>query len=299
MNPLRFTFRSARPIQLLLALLTYSLGLGIARYLGTSLLPELEFIGAAIVLLLLAASNLFTEYFRPFNEPLLPGSTVNAEMTPAQREQLRSFLLAFGAAFLGVAALLLFLLQRTGSIQINSALLLVVFALLALANAVPPVRLVDRGFGELVSAYLLAGLTPILAFVLQTDSFHRLLGLLTFPLFLIALACFLALDFPAYAEDLKYRRRSLLMALTWQQAVPIHNLLLTTAYLFLAASPFLGVTFELVWPALLTLPLAAYQVFTLRSIANGARPLWMAFNITALAVFGLTAYLLSLAFWLR
>src|SRR5687767_5475794 len=164
MNPLRFALRSARPIQLLLALLTYSLGLGIARYLGTDLRPELEFIGAAIVLLLLATSNLFTEYFRPFNEPLLPGSTPDMEMTPAQREQLRSFLLAFGAAFLGVAALLLFLLQRSGSIQINSALLLVVFTLLALANAVPPVRLVDHGFGELVSAYLLAGLTPTLAF---------------------------------------------------------------------------------------------------------------------------------------
>src|SRR5690349_17579164 len=125
MNSFRFVLRAARPMQLLLALLTYSLGLGIARYLGTTLRPEPQFTGALIVLLLLAASNLFTEYFRPFNEPLLPGSVPGVDVTPAQREQLRSFLLAFGAAFLGVAGMLLFLLQRTGSIQINSALLLV------------------------------------------------------------------------------------------------------------------------------------------------------------------------------
>jgi 1,4-dihydroxy-2-naphthoate octaprenyltransferase len=195
--------------------------------------------------------------------------------------------------------MLVFLLQRNGFIQLNAALLLVVFTLLALANAVPPTRLVNRGFGEIVNAYLLAGLTPTLAFVLQTNDFHRLVGLFTFPLFLIALAYFLALDFPNYADDLKYERRSMLIALTWQQAIPMHNLLLLTAYFFLAGAPFLGVNFQLVWPALLPLPLAAYQIFTLRNIAEGAKPLWTAFSVTALAIFGLAAYLMSFTFWLH
>jgi hypothetical protein len=55
----------------------------------------------------------------------------------------------------------------------------------------------------------------------------------------------------------------------------------------------------LVWPALLTLPLAVWQIFTLRNIADGAKPLWPAFVATATAIFGLTAYLVTLAFWLR
>lgn len=299
MNQLRRILRLTRPAQLLLALLTYSLGLGIARYLGITLRLEACFAGMAIVLLLLAASSLFIEYFRPFNEPVLPGPAPLAEMTRAEWEQLHSFLLLFGAAFLAVAGMLVFALQRGGFIQINAALLLVTFTLLALANAIPPVRLINRGFGELVHAYLLGSLTPSLAFLLQTDQLHRLLNLFTFPLFLVALACFLALDFPAYADDLKYERRSLLMALSWQQAVPLHNLLLVAAYLFLAVLPFLGVTLQLVWPAFLTLPLAAYQVFALRNIANGAKPLWTAFSVTALAIFGLTAYLLALTFWMR
>jgi 1,4-dihydroxy-2-naphthoate octaprenyltransferase len=294
MNPLRSILRLTRPLHLLLALLTYTLGLGIARYLGVPALPLPEFIGGAIVLLLLAASGLLTSYFRPFNEPLLPG----AELTPAQQEQLRAYLLAFGAVFLGVAGLLVFLLYKDGFVQLNSALLLIAFTLLALAHAVPPVRLVNRGFGELVNAYLIASLTPTLAYFLQAGNFHRLLTLYTFPLFLTALACFLALDFSVYADDLKYERRSLLMALSWQQAVPLHNLLLIAAYFFLACLPFFGVSFGLVWPALLTLPLAAYQLFALRNIAEGARPLWTLFNVMALAIFGLTAYLMALTFWL-
>ena len=88
------------------------------------------------------------------------------------------------------------------------------------------------------------------------------------------------------------------MALSWQQAVPLHNLLLIAAYFFLACLPFFGVSFGLVWPALLTLPLAAYQLFALRNIAEGARPLWTLFNVMALAIFGLTAYLMALTFWL-
>jgi len=299
MTSLRHILRLTRPVQLLLALLTYSLGLGIAHYLGTTLHPEPQFAGGAVILLLLAASNLFVEYFRPLNEPVFPAPDSKVKMTPTEREQFRSFLLAFGAAFLGVAGVLIFLLQRGGFIHINSAFLLVVFTLLALANAVPPVRLVNRGFGELVNAYLLASLTPTLAFLLQADDFHRLVTLFTFPLFFLALACFLALDFPAYADDLKYERRSLLMALTWQKAIPIHNVLLVAAYLLLAAAPFFGVTFALVWQALLTLPLAAYQIFTLHGIANGVKPLWPAFSATALAIFGLTVYLLALTFWLR
>ncbi len=292
MPQLRHILQLTRPLHLFLALLNYTLGLGLARYLGTSLLPEAQFLGGTIVILLLAASGLFLAAFRPFNQPIVPGET------PTEREALRRLILAFGVAFLAAAGMFFFLLQRAGLIHLDSGLMLAVFVVLALANALPPVRLTNRGFGEIADAFLVASLAPTLAFFLQTGSFHRLLSLFTFPLFLIALACFLALNFPTYADDLKYERRSLLIALTWQQAVPIHNLLLISAYLLLAAGPLFGISFGLVWPALLAFPLAAYQIFALRNIANGAAPLWAVFKITAIAIVGLTAYLLALTFWL-
>ncbi len=211
---------------------------------------------------------------------------------------MQRLLLAFGLAFLAVAGLFVFLLQRLGLINLEAGLLFVIFVLVALANALPPLRLTTRGFGELADAFLIASLTPTIAFFLQVGDFHRLLTLFTFPLFLIFLACFLALDFPAYADDVKYERHSLLTALTWQQALPIHNLLLIAAYVMLVAGPVLGISFALIWPVLLTAPVAAYQIFTLRNISNGAAPLWSAFRVTAIALMGLAAYLMVLAFWL-
>ena len=272
--------------------MAYAFGLGLARYLGNTPRLEAQFLGGIIVVLLLGASGLFNAGFRPFHEPIKPGET------PAEREASGKLLRAFGVAFLSVAAMLFFLMQRIGLIRLDSGLLLAAFTTLAMVNALPPVRLSNRGFGEIVDAFLIASLTPTLAFVLQTGEFHRLLSILTFPLFLIALACFLALNFPTYANDLKYERRSLLIALTWQQAVPIHHLLLTAAYLLLAAGPFFGISFALLWPVLLTLPLAAWQAWTLNNIANGTAPFWRPFKISAFALIGLAAYLLALAFWL-
>jgi 1,4-dihydroxy-2-naphthoate octaprenyltransferase len=293
MLPFRNLLRFVHPVQLLLALLTYGLGLGLARYLGASLQPAPQFLGGFIVVFLLTASSLLTAYFRPFNEPLV------VDEARREREDLRSLLLIVSLILLGVTAILVFLLQRGGFLHLDTFLLLAGLLLLALANAVPPVRLVNRGLGELSLSILIASLTPTFAFLLQAERLHRLLTLFTFPLFLLSIAYFLALNFPAYADDLKYERRSLLASLGWERAVPIHNSLLVLAYLFLAVIPFLGAPFSLVWPALLTLPLAAWQVFTLRGIAEGAKPLWPLFITLATAILGLTAYLLTLTFWLR
>jgi len=293
MHLIRKMFILARPIQLLFGLLAYGLGLGLARYLGSTLLTEPQFFCGVIIVLLLAASNLLIEYFRPPNEPINPGETRK------EREELRSYLLISSISFIASVAILVFLLNRDGFIRVETALILALFIILALVNAVPPFRLINRGLGELSTSIQIASLAPSLGFLFQFGSLHRLLTIYTVPLLLLALAYFLAVNFPAYADDLKYERRSLLMSLTWQRAVPIHNVLLVVAYLYFAAIPFLGVPVGLVWPALLTLPIAAYQVFTLRNLAEGAKPIWSIFLATATAIFGLTTYLIALTFWLR
>ncbi len=293
MPSLTTTLRLTRPIHLLLALLAYGLGLGIARYLGGLLNPLAQIAGGLSLLFLLAASNLLIEYFRPPTEPILPGET------RAEREALRPLLLTVSAAFIAVAALLAFLLYLQGSLPVNDALLFILYLLLCLSLAVPPIRLVERGIGEVVAAFLLAVLTPAISFLMVSPNLHPFLTGFTFPLFLLALAWQLAISFEQYPGHLKYGRRVLLMRLSWQRAVPIHNGLLIAAYFFLAVLPFLGVPFPLTWPSLLTLPIAAWQMLMLRNIAEGARPVWNALNIAAAVVFGLTAYLITITFWLR
>jgi 1,4-dihydroxy-2-naphthoate octaprenyltransferase len=293
MPKIRSIISLARPIQLVLALLEYGFGLGLARYLGATILPEPQFFGGAMVLLLLAASNLLVEYFRPINEPIIPGET------RGERESLQQVLLVISFTFLTVVAVLIFLLLRNGYFHLQAVILLIVLVVLAMANAVHPIRFINRGLGELSNAVMIAGIIPSLSFLLQFGSLNRILTIFNIPIFILALAYFLALNFPDYGGDIKYERQSLLVSITWQRGVQLHNVLLVAAYLFFAAIPFLGVPFGLVWPALLTLPLAAYQVFTMRNLADGARPNWPVFILNATAIFGLTIYLVALTFWLR
>ena len=159
--PFRSIINLLRPVQLLLTLLAYWLGVGLARYLGAIILPEPQIFGALLVVLVLAASNLLTEFFRPFNEPLVMGET------RMERELLHSQLMVLSVSLLAVAAILAFLLQRAGFLKTDSAIILTMLSLLALANAIPPVRLVSRGLGELSSAVQIGSLVPTLAFLIQ------------------------------------------------------------------------------------------------------------------------------------
>lgn len=293
MTQIRKIFILTRPVQLVFVLLAYGLGLGLARYLGATIYPEPQFFGGVIVVLMVAASNLLVAYFQPPNEPVIP------DETRKEREELRTQILVISLSFMATIAILEFFLSRGGFIKTESGFILAIFTFLALANAVPPIRLENRGLGEISTSIQIASLTPGLAFLLQFGSLNRLLLIFTFPLLLLAITYFLAMNFPAYPKDMKYEHKSLLTSLTWQRAIPLHNALIIASYLFFAATPFFGVPFGLVWPALLTLPIAAFQVYSLRNMADGAKPAWSIFIATSTAVYGLTLYLIALTFWLR
>jgi 1,4-dihydroxy-2-naphthoate octaprenyltransferase len=143
----------------------------------------------------------------------------------------------------------------------------------------------------------LAYVIPTLAYLLQADETHRFL-LVTIPLTLLAFAYFIIMDFPSFASDLKYGRSTLLTGLGWERVVPLHHLFILLAYLLLLAAPWFGLALSLLWPAFLILPFALFQIFLLRNLALGAPANWTLLTATALAVFGLTAYFLSLTFWL-
>jgi 1,4-dihydroxy-2-naphthoate octaprenyltransferase len=293
MTNLRTLFRFSQPLRLILASLTYILGTGIARYLGVHLEGNAFWLGFVWILLIQVAAYLLAEYFRSPNEPLGEADT------PSKRLRLRTLLLQVSAAALTLVAASTVVMLRLRIITPSSGSFLGLIFLLLMTYSVPPIRLVYTGFGELVLAILITDFIPGLAFLLQADEFHRLLPLVAFPLTLLAVANFLALDFLSFASDQKYGRRTLLLRLTWPRAVPLHHALLLAAYVLFVAAPFFGFPWRLLWPVFLTLPLAAYQIFMLRNIALGVKPLWTILSINASAIFGLTAYLLTLSFWIR
>jgi 1,4-dihydroxy-2-naphthoate octaprenyltransferase len=293
MNRIRSLFLSARPLYLLLAALTYLLGAGIARYLGAFHSSLAFWLGLGGVLFAQLSMNLLAESFRPVREP----SEFEADKSDRVGYRNSALLIAIGS--LATAGLVFFLLGNDIVLKPTVLFFLGMSLAIILAFGVPPVRLVNTGFGEFALAVHIALVMPALGFVFQNIAYHRLVAIVSFPLTLLALAYFLILSFPSFASDQKYDRRTLLRRMGWELAVPFHHGLILGAYLLLAGALLFGLAWNLVWPVFLTFPFAVLQIFWLRNISLGAKPLWTLLTVNALAVFGLASYLLTFAFWLR
>lgn len=292
-SPIRLILSFTQPINLLLSGLSYLLGLSVARYLGITINVIAALMGGIAIIFILATANLLNAYFAPHLELPLPDDL------QLERDAFRRWILYFSVGRLTVSVILFFYLVLRKELSVPAVLFLAFDLIFSLALSIPPIRLTDRGFGELVLSILISGFPTIIAFLLQSHNLHRLVAFLTFPMVFLTLAYLLVLDFPGYASDQKFGRQSILVRLTWQRAIPLHNFLVIISYLIFASAPLFGIPYKLVWSPLLTFPLAVYQMVMLRNIAAGLKPNWTVLTITATTLVGFTSYLLMLTFWLR
>jgi 1,4-dihydroxy-2-naphthoate octaprenyltransferase len=289
---LKNLLRLTRPLHLLLAALTYFLGASIANYLGKPFRIDSFWLGLVAVLLAQGSMSLLAEVFRPNNEAIIDGQSRK------DRLLLRNNALYVSIAALTANAVIAFVLYTANRLSMPAFFFLLLSLILILAYAIPPFRFINRGFGEFVLAAHMAYIIPSIAYILQSDETHRFL-LISIPLTFLAFAYFIVMNFPAFASDTKYNRSTLLTRLGWERTVPLHHLFVLLAYILFLATPIFGLSLSLLWPAFLTLPFALFQVFQLRNLSLGAPTNWTLLTVTALSVFGLTAYFLSLTFWLR
>jgi 1,4-dihydroxy-2-naphthoate octaprenyltransferase len=210
----------------------------------------------------------------------------------------RVALVAAMACLAVAASLTVMMIQFFGSSPSLYLVMLLIF-LGAFFYSAPPLRLAGSGYGELAVTVIVTLLVPLLAYLFQADDIHRLLPMATFPLAVLFLAVMLAHELPGYATDIKYARRTLLVRMGWQNGMLLHNLLILTAYLLLALAVAAGMSFVIVLPAFLTLPLGILQIWTINRIAAGSPPNWRSLTLMSVVLFGLVAYLLTFGFWIR
>lgn len=287
---MRNLIRLSRPLLLLLAALSYCFGVSIANYLGKPFLFDSFWLGLAGVLLAQMSMSLLSEVFRLDAEPLAENET------RPERLVSRNNALYVSLAALTVDGVITFLLFRNLRLSPISFFFILLSLVCVLAYSLPPFR--NRGFGEFLLAAQLGYIYPSIAYLLQANETHRFLVLLL-PLTLLAFAYFIVLDFPSFASDQKYGRVTFLTRLGWERVVPLHHVFVIFAYIFFAISAAIGIPLTLIWPALLTIPFALFQIFLVRGISLGAPANWTLLTATALAVFGLTTYFLTLTLWLR
>ncbi len=276
-------------------MLTYALGAGIADYLGYSPEGWVYAFGQVIVLLILISSRILFEYYELLKHGAQPFSSRNNGSrvdTPSPQ-----VLLIVAVILIAFTIALGYTLSRSvtsvGLIFFQLALLI----LLSIAFIGQP-RLAFSGYGELVQALIICSLVPTFAFSIQFEGLHQLLLYATFPLTFIFLAVRFAMELESYAGDLKSGRGSLLIRLGWQRGVLFHHILLITAYLLMSAASLFGLAWRLVWPTLLAMPVALFEIWLVNRIALGLPPRWSMLRFTAALTFALPVYLLAINFWM-
>jgi 1,4-dihydroxy-2-naphthoate octaprenyltransferase len=299
-KPWAVYLRVALPLPIAAMVMLYSLGGGIAHYLGNSVRWDYFFPGMLICLLIYESQIFFNEYFNLLEKgknAILPDPKPGEESGKVQLEQNR--LMFFGFAFLTIAAVLVVMLYNQKVLNLTSGLFLLMLVLGGLMISCPPLRLSRSGFGQLMETFLILYVVPAFALLLQTGSIHRLLTMNIFPLTCLYLAMLLVLQMPDYGEAVRTGQKNLLTMLGCNWGMTIHNILIPLAYLLIGGALLVGMPWVLAWPVFLTIPLAAYEIWLMIQIDMGVKPRWKLLSVTSSGLFFLAAYLLTFSIWIR
>jgi 1,4-dihydroxy-2-naphthoate polyprenyltransferase len=301
MKNIRLFIQLSRPLFLLGAGLLFALGVGIAKYLGATIDWGHYFLGQAWITMMQLSTHYLNEYFDApadaHNLKRTPFSGGSGAIGPGKLPRAAAFWAAVTSLTI-VASITVLLFQNIG---FHTELLFLMFLIFtgAFFYSVPPLTLSSSGYGELVTSIIVSNLVPAFAFLLQSNEYHRMLAMSTFPLTTLHLAMMITFELPDYATDIKYEKRTLLVRLGWERGMSLHNLLIFTNFVLLGIALIYGMPISIALPPLLLLPLGLFQIWTMNRIALGAKPNWRLLTLTAVLLYGLSAYLLAFSFWIR
>jgi len=294
-----FALRMGRPKFLVGGLVLHWLGAAMALASGAPLnLPALLWGQVAVT-----SIQLMTHYSNDYFD--LAADVANATPTrwsggsrvlPAGYLAPRTALgiaLGLGALALGVA-LLLAMAVRPGA---PTFLLIATALLLAWSYSAPPLRLHSRGVGELTTALLVPGLTPLVGFYLQTGRLGAaLVGVL--PLCCMQFAMLLTIEFPDAQGDMAAGKRTLVVRLGGAMAAWLSASALLAAYALLPLLVRFGLPALAAGAVGLGAPVAAWQSWRLLRGAWADPACWNSLGFWAVALLIGTAVAELLAFLL-
>lgn len=208
------------------------LGVVIAVYDGAAFNLSAVFWGQVAITAIQLMTHYANEYFDLEADRLNQtptnwsgGSRVLLETALPSKAALIAALLMAAVGF--CATLILSIVVRPG---IETFLLLIAAQLLAWFYSAPPVRLHSRGFGELTVMLVVAVLTPLTGFYLQTGKIGVLPLLAAAPLCCLQFAMMLAVEFPDAEGDQQAGKYNLVVRFGAPVAARLYVGLLVLAY---------------------------------------------------------------------
>jgi 1,4-dihydroxy-2-naphthoate octaprenyltransferase len=288
-----------RPLHLLTALALYLVGAGLARYLGARLQWGL-FLGMLIWLVcILEGFFLLGDYVgSSFLDAVIPFKRENRPVRVEPRESSLEILLYAALALLTTAAALTVLLIIRQRLSPGVYWLMGGFFCLLSVSSLPGIPLDTSGIGEFAASISLVVFPPAIAFFTLYGGYHRYLTLVAFPLFPIHLALILTLHLRSFPDDLRKRRKTLLVRIGWVRGIFLHNLLLLSGFLLFGTALLFGLPIRIGGPVLIALIPAGYQVWYYNGLEGGAPVRWPLLISLSLTNFFIPVYLLLFSSWI-
>ena len=280
-----FALRMGRPKFLVGGLLLHLLGVAMALANRATLKAPALLWGQAAVTTIQLMTHYSNDYFDLAADQANPtpthwsgGSRVLPEGWLAPQVALR-IAIGLGLFALGVAAVLALVVQP----GVVTFLLIAGALLLAWSYSAPPLRLHSRGVGELSTALVVTGMTPLVGFYVQAGRLGpALLGVL--PLCCLQFAMLLAIEFPDAVGDTSVGKRTLVVRLGGMRAARLHALALLTAYAILPLLVSSGLPVLVAVSVCMGAPVAAWQAWRVLRGAWADPAGWNSLGLWAIAL---------------
>jgi 1,4-dihydroxy-2-naphthoate polyprenyltransferase len=300
--------RLGRPLFLLGGFLFYGLGAATAVYAGAVIDWSHYLRGQLAVTLIQLMAHYANDYFDlaadRANRHSTPWSGGSRVLVAGQVKEPVALAAALVLAALALIVILTITLAHpTGP---WAGFLLALALLLAWQYNAPPLRLHSSGWGELATAFIVTGLTPLAGYYLQAGGTHTamrpswLLLLVVLPLCCLQFNMLLAIEWPDAAGDAVVGKRTLVVRLGGATAARLYLMVLVATYAMLPFLVWAGLPPAVALAFLSGTPLAAWLAWRLAR-GDWARPSrWsrLAFGSIALLILTATAQLVTFL-WLQ
>jgi 1,4-dihydroxy-2-naphthoate octaprenyltransferase len=293
--------RLGRPLFLVGGFVFYGLGAAIAAYLGGARAGggAIDWRRFAWGQAAITAMHLMTHYCNDYFDFAADRANATPTRWSGGSRVLPDGELSPVVALLAALVLALFACAATAIAVLHAGApstavpLLLATIIFAWEYSAPPLRLHSTGWGELDAALVVAGLTPAVGFYLQAEQWRLLPLLAIAPLGALQFAMLLSIEFPDAAGDAAAGKRTLVVRLGAERAAALYQAVVAAAYLALPLLVAAGLPLIVAGAALLTSPIAVFQIARMRRGAFRDPARWesLAFWTVALLIATSTAEL--------
>jgi len=280
---------------LLSGFLSYGLGAGIASYLGASVEWGV-YIWGQIWATTLQAGIFFVNYYYESSQGLTRDEESN-QIKIFSGFTLQSLSLLIGLACCTAIVPVTLLMLSTGILIIPVAIWMVVSSVFFMVYILPPFRLIESGYGEVMYSFFVALWIPVFSFLLQYGEYSNIVFFVSLPLIPNLLAMILAYRFRDYSYDVQIGRINLLTRVGWRVGAIILVVSIILSTLLTLVIYFLGYPRFVVVTGLVLFPFGLVYSWLVYRITSGERPHWSVFTFTGSAFFILMLYLFTFGFW--